>query len=129
MFTSFNLLLQREEPTSHVLLAVIESFARKIANRIIKLYVLRGVKSIEELDLTDDDIYEDEESVFFGVKATSTLRALLDDGSITENQAKKFEKAAFNYFKESLLQIHKKFPFDDPVLHNAVWIDVTKRQV
>ena len=49
MFTSFNLLLQREEPTSHVLLAAIESFAPKIVNRIIKLDVLRGAKSIKNL--------------------------------------------------------------------------------
>ena len=62
MFTAFNILLQREEPTSRVLLAAIESFARKIANRIIKLDVLRCGKSIMELDLTDDDIYKDEES-------------------------------------------------------------------
>ena len=36
MFTSFNLLLQREDPSIHLLLAAMESLSRKLANRIVK---------------------------------------------------------------------------------------------
>ena len=36
-------------------------------------------------------------------------------------------ESAHNYFKSALQYIQKKFPFDDEVINNAVWIDVENR--
>ena len=36
-------------------------------------------------------------------------------------------KSAHNYFKSALQYIQKKFPLDDEVINNAVWIHAEKR--
>ena len=54
IFTNFNLLLQREEPTIHLLKSTMEAPAKTIAAQIIKLVQLRNVSSIKEIHLSDD---------------------------------------------------------------------------
>ena len=46
IFTNFNLLLQSEEPTLHILKSSIERLGRKIANRIVKPSFLKNITAI-----------------------------------------------------------------------------------
>ena len=50
IFTNFNLILQREEPTLHILKSSIERIGRKIANRIVKSSFLKNITSVAEID-------------------------------------------------------------------------------
>jgi hypothetical protein len=65
IFTSFNRLLQREEPTIHILMASMEHLGRKIANRIIKPEVMQSVSSVTKIDLNDDAIFIDAMQIYF----------------------------------------------------------------
>ena len=49
IFTNFNLLLQCEEPTLHILKSSIERLGRKIANRIVKPSFLKNITSVADI--------------------------------------------------------------------------------
>ena len=127
IFTSFNRLLQREEPTIHILMASMEHLGRKIANRIIKPEVMQSVSSVTKIDLNDDAIFIDARSVFLGGTTKFTLNRLRNDGSISENDYMKVHYGALHYFKDALKYILEKFPINNEVICNSIWIDVEKR--
>ena len=127
IFNSFNCLLQRGEPTIHILKASMEHLGRKIAQRIIKPAVLQGISSITELDLGDESIFIDARSMFLGGTTKFTLNRLRNNGSISENDYMKLHRGAFHYFKDALNYILEKFPISNEVICNSSWIDVEKR--
>ena len=53
LFTHFNQLLQREEPTIHILKSAIHGLRKKVAKRIMLPTKVREVSSISEIDLND----------------------------------------------------------------------------
>ena len=66
IFTNFNLLLQCEEPTLHILKSSIERLGRKIANRIVKPSFLKNITSVADIDLTEESILLDPKKNFLG---------------------------------------------------------------
>ena len=127
LFTHFNLLLQRDEPTVHVVQPAMESLARKLANRIVLPRVLIDVDSVTELDLDDESIFIKSTSLFLGGTTKFTLNRLHNDGTINDSDYNKVHNAAHHYFKSALKYIFDKFPIDNDVLCNAVWVNVPKR--
>ena len=76
-----------------------ESLGRKLANRIIKPEVLKKYSSALEIDLDQEDIYIDVESVFLGGTTNFTLNKLLnDDVTITDREYKHFYMARIQLF-------------------------------
>ena len=127
IFTNFNLLLQREEPTVHILKASMEHLGKNLATRIIKPTVLRGISSISDIDLTDESIFIEPKSIFLGGTTKATLNRLLSEGDISQHKYDSFHKGAYLYFKDALQYIQNKFPIKNEVIHNSVWVDVEKR--
>ena len=64
MFNNFNLLLQRDQPSKHVLKAAIESLGRKLASRIVTPTHLCNSTSAFNLDLHDDQLCKQHTSIF-----------------------------------------------------------------
>ena len=127
IFTNFNLLLQREEPTVHILNASMEHLGRKLATRIIKPTALRGISSISDIDLTDDSIFIEPKSIFLGGTTKAILNRLLSEVDISQHKYDSFHTGAHLYFKDALQYIQNKFPIKNEVIHNSVLVDVEKR--
>lgn len=127
MFTNFNLLLQREEPTIHLLKPAMEHLGKQLAGRIVEPRVLKDVTSVSDLNLDDSSIYKSPNTLFIGFTTKCTLNKLLNDGTITERDETKFYKAAFSYFQSALEYVKTKFPLENDVISNSMWIDVSKR--
>ena len=127
LFTTFNLLLQRDEPTIQVLKPAIETLGKKIANRIILPSVMKNIGSIAELNLDNEEIFLEPKSLFLGGTTKFTLNRLRNNGTISDSGYKKLHSAAHHYFKSSLKYILEKFPVNNDVLCNAVWVDVLHR--
>ena len=127
MFTNFNLLLQRDEPSIHVLIAAMKSLGRKRASQIVTPTHLCNSTSAFDLDLHDDQLYKQHTSIFLGMTTRAIVNRLLNDGTISDNNYYKFHEAVHYYFKESLPYIEKKFPIKDDVICNSVWIDFNNR--
>ena len=126
IFTNFNLLLQCEEPTVHILKASMKHLGGKLATRIIKPTALRGISSISDIDLTDDSVFIQPKSIFLGDTTKATLNRLLSEGDISQRKYDSFRKGAHLYFKDALQYIQNKFPIKNEVIHDSVWVDVKK---
>ena len=126
LFTQFNKLLQRSEPTVHVLQSSMLTLVKKIANRIVKATVLVRTKATD-VDLNDEEMFMEHQNVYLGGNTKHTLNKLLNEGDITEAKYNKFFYAAHCYFKSSLAYILKKFPLREELIQNAVWINVPQR--
>ena len=126
ILTNFNRLLQREEPTIHLLNSSMENLGMKLAKRIIKPIECRNT-TVAEIDLSDDSIHIDPMFIFLGGTTKFTLNRLLNSGSITESQFVTFYQSAHENCKQSPKYILQKFPIEDEVICNSVWIDVENR--
>ena len=96
--TNFNLLLQHEQPTVHILKASMVHLRRKIATRIIKPTALRGISSISDIDIRDDSIFIELKSTFLGGIPKATLNRLLSEGDISQHK--------YDSFHTSFLRMH-----------------------
>ena len=94
IFTNYNLLLQHEEPTIHLVKSSMEALARKLAARIIKPVVLRNVSSVKEIGLSDDNIFIAVKSIFVDGTTKAKLDRLLKEGDITQDQYNRFHEGA-----------------------------------
>ena len=127
IFTNFSLLLQREEPTLHILKLSIERLGTKIANRIVKPSFLKNIISVADIDLTEDSILLDPKIIFLGVTTKATMNRLLNNGDITQETYDHIHKDVQLYSKDALDYIQRKFPISDPVICNSRWVDVLQR--
>ena len=127
LFTKFNLLLQRDEPTIHVLKPAMERLGRKLANRIVLPRVMKDANSITELDLDDEHVFMESRSLFLGGATKFTQNQLRNGGTISDADYKKIHEAAHHYFKSSLKYVLDKFPINSDVFCNAVWVNVPER--
>ena len=127
LFTHFNMLLQRQEPTIHILKSSMEAMGRKLAMGIMKGDKLRETTTLLDIDLESPDIFKHPETLYVGNLSRSNLRKALDEGDISERHYKTFFEAIHYYFKTSLENIKKKFLLDNPVICNAAWVNVPER--
>lgn len=126
LFTQFNQLLQRSEPTVHVLQTSMLALVKEIANPIVKPEVLVHVKTTY-IDLNDGEMFIEHHNVYLGATTKHTLNKLLNEGDITETNYNKFFCAAHCYFKSSLAYILGKFPLREELIQNAIWINILQR--
>ena len=56
LFTHTNMLLQRQEPTIHILKSSMEAMGRKLAMQIMKPDKLREITKLLDIDLESPDI-------------------------------------------------------------------------
>ena len=124
LFTHFNQRLQREEPTSHILKPAMDSLGKKLAKRIMDPSKVKCI-TVSEIDLNDSDNFMETEDIYLGVLTKKTLKNLLDEGDISEQQYKDFHDAVHYYFKLSLQYMKTKFPLNNPLICNAVWVNVS----
>ena len=119
IFTNFNRLLQREEPTIDLSNSSMEHLCMKLAKRIIKPIECRNT-TVAEIDLSDDSRYIDTMFIFLGGTMKFTLNRLLNSGSITESQFVTFHQSAHEYDKQTVSKyIQQKFPIEDEVICNS----------
>ena len=126
LFTHFNKLLQRSQSTIHILHSEIVTLAKKIASCIVKPQCIKD-NEIFDLDLEDEDIFKPPQSIFLGGMTKRTLDKLLNEGDILDAVYLKSFTAAKGYFTESLRYILEKFPVQNELVMNAIWINTPDR--
>ena len=129
LFTHINQLHQREDPTIHILKSAIEGLGEKLAKRIMLPTKIREISSISETNLNGPENFMDTQDIYLGALTKNMLKKFLHQGDISQKQYKKFHDAAHYYFKSALeyIQKKKKNPLDDPLICNAVWVNVLDR--
>ena len=127
LLAHFNLLLQREEPTIHILKSAVQNLGKTLATRIMIPKKLRDISYISDIDLESPDNFKDTNTLYVGTVTKNTLTKLLNEGDITALQHKDFHNAAYYYFKSSLAYIQGKLPLNDPLICNASFVNVPER--
>ena len=84
LFTHFNQLLQREEPTIHILKSAMESLGKKLAKRIMLPIKVKEISSISDIDLSNSENFRNTQDMYVGVLTKNMLKRKLDEGDITE---------------------------------------------
>lgn len=110
----------------HILHPSVLNVVQKLGRRIIKPSILAEVPA-QEVDLSDPSVYLHPHEVFFGFMAKQKLRKMLDEDDITERQYDNVFLGACESYKASLSYILKRVPLEDPVIMNAVWINIPQR--
>ena len=83
LFTTFNKLLQSDEPLVHVVHDAVTNFAKTLGNRVFKSSVIKDT-TIFNIDASDLEVYIPYQSIYFGGMTKSTLQKLLREGEISE---------------------------------------------
>lgn len=124
MFTTFNKLLQSDEPLNHIVYDLVNKLANTIANHIIKPWVRKST-SLYDTDLVDQEIYLPINTIHLGGMTKFHLQNLLRDGDISQRDYDNVFKAAHGYFKAGLKYVLCKFPTTNLILKRARWINLT----
>ncbi len=85
LFTSFNMLLQSEEPLVHRIHNSVTRLGKTLANRIIKSSIMKE-STLTLIDLEDQSIYIPVQSIHVGGMTKLNLQKLLNDGDITQRK-------------------------------------------
>ena len=76
LFTEFNKLLQRSEPTIHVLRGAMLRLVKKVASRIVQAQFIKDAE-LEQLDLSNNTMFKPNQSIFLGgCNQANTYQAL-----------------------------------------------------
>jgi hypothetical protein len=126
LFTSFNKLLQSDEPCIHIVHDSVVKLGKTLGNRIIKTNIMKE-SPLTGINLEDQSIYIPVQSIHLGGMTKFNLRKLLNERDITERTYNDLFVAAQAYFKAALGYVLKKFPLTDEVLKHAKWINVQNR--
>ena len=124
-FTSVNLLLQREDPTIHLIADATKEFLKKLLSKYVQLQAIADVENITDVDIISSN-HLSHSQVTIGFVTRNRLQHLLDAGDITNNDQKKFFHGVMAFFTDVTAQALKKFPFSD-VINNARFLNLTIR--
>ena len=111
----------------HILKNSMETLRRKIGNRFIRPEITSCISSITELDLNEDSIFKENSTIFLGGTTKTELLRLLNEGDISQQEFDLFHSAAHMYYRSALNYIINKFPINNPIICNAMWLDAPNR--
>ena len=120
VFTSLNLLLQREHPTIFLIPTEIRSFLKKVFSKFVTVRAIKEAQDVTEVDFTSIANQLDDTNITIGI---ARLKKLLDDGDISERQERIFYKAVRSFFIDAASEALQKLPFSDEVLNHCKFVN------
>ncbi|XP_034065806.1 uncharacterized protein LOC117542322 [Gymnodraco acuticeps] len=126
VFSTFNLLLQREKSSIFLLHDEIRSFIRKLLSKFLKPAALQH-QELHEILYKDPSNQLPGEKLVIGFTTRGTLNRLLDAGDITPQQVQRFQQAAVAFLVRAVEYAMKKLPMREPLIKHAMFLDVQQR--
>ncbi|RXN16530.1 hypothetical protein ROHU_027475 [Labeo rohita] len=127
VFTSLNLLLQRENPSIFLLQDEMIKFIRKLCSKFILPTVLQSHHKPEDIPYVDKENHLPGNKLSVGFTTRARLNHLLDAGDITAHQVDKFQTAALKFLMRAVEYALQKLPLREPLLNHARFVDVRQR--
>ncbi|XP_033967957.2 uncharacterized protein [Pseudochaenichthys georgianus] len=126
VFSTFNLLLQREKSSIFLLHDEIRSFIRKLLSKFLKPAALQH-QELHDILYKDPSNQLPGEKLVIGFTTRGTLNRLLDAGDITPQQVQRFQQAAVAFLVRAVEYAMKKLPMREPLIKHAMFLDVQQR--
>lgn len=128
-FTSFNLLLQREQSSIFLLQVHDEmvKFIRKLCSKFMVPAALQGHEDPCEIAFKEKANHLPGRKLNIGFTTRAKLNRLLDEGDITPQQVDSFHEAVLCFLTSAVDYALKKLPLKEPLIKHAKFIDVRQR--
>ncbi|XP_048008269.1 uncharacterized protein LOC125243045 [Megalobrama amblycephala] len=126
-FTSFNLLLQREQSSIFLLHDEMVKFVRKLCSKFMVPAALQGHEEPCEIAFKEKANHLPGRKLNIGFTTRAKLNRLLDEGDITPQQVDSFHEAVLCFLTSAVDYALKKLPLKEPLIKHAKFIDVRQR--
>ncbi|XP_041482851.1 uncharacterized protein LOC121429723 isoform X2 [Lytechinus variegatus] len=121
-FTNFNLLLQRQSSSVHLLHKQMHLYIRKLMSKFIKPEKIKDVR-VSDIQYQSQENQLPDSKLTIGFTTRATLNRLLEGGDISQTQVKKFFAGVRGFFCEAVSYALSRLPLDEPVLQHATFVD------
>ncbi|XP_060769617.1 uncharacterized protein LOC132878008 [Neoarius graeffei] len=126
-FTTFNLLLQREQPSIHLLHDEMQKFIRKLCSKFMVPTALQDCEQALEISFKEKATHLPGRKLNIGLTTRGKVNKLLEEGNITPQHVEKFHEAALAFLTTAVAYALQKLPFKEPLLQHAKFVDVRQR--
>ncbi|KAK6324660.1 hypothetical protein J4Q44_G00040020 [Coregonus suidteri] len=126
-FTSFNLLLQREQSSIFLLHDEMVKFARKLCSKFMVPAALQCHEEPCEIAFKEKANHLPGRKLNIGFTTRAKLNRLLDEGDITPQQVDSFHEAVLCFLTSAVDYALKKLPLEEPLIKHAQFVDVRQR--
>jgi hypothetical protein len=127
LFNRLNLLLQRSDPSIHLIFSQIRAFLKTLLCKFVLPTIVSTADDITAVEYTLPENQLSDDKLFVGLITRQTLVRLLNDGSVGPEAVNKFTKSARLFFHTATAYALSHLPFDDDLLRNAQFVDWPKR--
>ncbi|KAK6313957.1 hypothetical protein J4Q44_G00154160 [Coregonus suidteri] len=126
-FTSFNLLLQREQSSIFLLHDEMVKFVRKLCSKFMVPAALQCHEEPCEIAFKEKANHLPGRKLNIGFTTRAKLNKLLDEGDITPQQVDSFHEAVLCFLTSAVDYALKKLPLEEPLIKHAQFVDVRQR--
>ncbi|XP_039653059.1 uncharacterized protein LOC120557088 [Perca fluviatilis] len=126
MFSTLNLLLQRERSSIFQLHGEMTKFIMKLCARFMKPLALQG-RQVHDILYKDPLNQLPGEKLNVGFTTRATLNRLLEAGDITPQEVQLFQQAALAFLVRAVEYGINKLPLKEALLKHAKFVDVQQR--
>ncbi|XP_060798214.1 uncharacterized protein LOC132900201 [Neoarius graeffei] len=126
VFSTLNLLLQREKASIFQLYEEMKKFIKKLCSRFMTPAALREGE-VHDIPHMDPQHQLPGEKLNVGFTTRATLNRLLEAGDVTSQEAKEFQQAALAFLVRAVEYAMAKLPLTDPLLKHARFVNVQLR--
>ncbi|KAK6481138.1 hypothetical protein HHUSO_G17313 [Huso huso] len=126
VFTEFNLLFQRQEPSVYLLHGQMRSYIKKLMSKFVTTTAIKNA-DVCEVEYKDKQNQVADHKLNVGWTTRTTLNRLHEAGEISQYQVDNFHKAVRAFFVAAVDYAFKKLPFKEPVLERSQFIDFQQK--
>ncbi|XP_065143962.1 uncharacterized protein [Paramisgurnus dabryanus] len=126
-FTSFHLLLQREQSSIFLLYDELVKFVRKLCSKFMVPAALQCQEEPCEIAFKEKANHLPGRKLNIGFTTRAKLNRLLDEGDITSQQVDSFHEAVLCFLTSAVDYALKKLPLEEPLIKHAKFVDVRQR--
>uniref|UniRef100_H2ZXB7 HAT C-terminal dimerisation domain-containing protein n=1 Tax=Latimeria chalumnae TaxID=7897 RepID=H2ZXB7_LATCH len=129
LFTKFNVMFQAKQPNIHRLTQEMNQFLRNFLSRFVKQSVVSSTVRPQDVNYTIIDNQKPDCDFFIGLLTRALVDQLINDGSLSREEEKKFYSDVRNFYMARTKNLIKKLPLDDQVLKDAEMLRPSRKDI
>ena len=124
-FKQTNLVLQREDPSIHLVHSQLNKFLLQLAGKLMPVTEIKNAPQVSDINI---DNHKPQEELFVGICTKNLLNKLFEDGEISALDKQRFFPGVLAFYSEAFSYGVENFPINDSVLKHSIFADISKRE-